>query len=157
MTARTIDDPAALRDYLVRLAMEAFDAASIARAQSIPQIRQREAFAAHIRERMAQAAQTIVLEVADVRAVGLVSMEQIRAALRDYPDSDFSSHRVPAEEAIRLDQTVALQGKLHRQEVARVRREALREAADAIDYDSHHAQAVAVLRAMADEIERGGA
>lgn len=37
---------------------------------------------------------------------------------------------------------------------AKVRREVLREAADAIDYDSHHAQAVAVLRAMADEETR---
>jgi hypothetical protein len=36
-------------------------------------------------------------------SAGLVTVEQMRAALRDYPDADFSTHYVSAEEALALD------------------------------------------------------
>lgn len=60
MSAPITSDPKALHAYLVRLAMEAYVDTDNRRPGEYP----REAMERRIRERMAQAAQTIVAEVA---------------------------------------------------------------------------------------------
>lgn len=114
MSGPVVKDGAALREYLVRLALQAIEAAVVA-VDAADEADARAITEKAVRERMAQAAQCIVCEVAEIERVNAERLAEVRAAVRHHQDVAHLWHEEVSDAATfaeRMETLVAADARL---------------------------------------------